>query len=213
MTNETRICPLCGSTSKRFFFSKKKRFFLCPNCKGIHQDSALFYEREKEEERYRTHNNDVYDEKYRAFVSPITEAVQRDYSENHIGLDFGAGTGPVITKVLEEKGYKLNLYDPFFHPYEDNLKQKYDFIVSCEVIEHFHHPLKEFKLLQSLLKHGGKLYCMTDIYNDEIDFKNWYYKNDPTHVFLYQKETFLWIQENIPFRNMTIQKRLITFEA
>ncbi len=52
---------------------------------------------------------------------------------------------------------------------------------------------------------------MTDLYNEAIDFDSWYYKNDPTHVFFYTKETFEWIREKYNFLNVTIAHRFIIF--
>jgi len=59
-----------------------------------------------------------------------------------------------------------------------------------------------------MLKSGGRLYLMSDIY-DGRDFGSWYYKNDPTHVFLYTKETFEWIREHFGFKTLEIDKRFI----
>jgi Methyltransferase domain len=64
-------------------------------------------------------------------------------------------------------------------------------------MEHLHDPLKEFGLLKSLLKPQGKLYCMTHLYDESIDFAKWYYKNDKTHVCIYQKETVKFLQEKL----------------
>lgn len=164
-----------------------------------------------EKERYLTHNNDVNDLRYRGFVSPIVESVIKYFNpEDHVGLDFGAGTGPVITKILSEINFKVFAYDPFFLPYPELLEKSYDFIACCEVIEHFHNPAKEFKLLRSMLLPGGKLFCMTHIYDSGIDFSNWYYKNDPTHVFIYQKETLDYIKDKYSFRELKIENRLIS---
>lgn len=107
----------------------------------------------------------------------------------------------------------MELYDPFFYNNKETLKSKYNFIACCEVIEHFHNPLNEFKLLRSLLSPGGVLYCKTDIYSESIDFESWYYKFDPTHVFFYHKNAFQWIQENTFFSKVEIKGRLIEFEA
>jgi citrate lyase synthetase len=52
---------------------------------------------------------------------------------------------------------------------------------------------------------------MTDLYDESIDFAKWYYKNDVTHVFFYTKETFVWIQKEFGFRDLKIEKRLITY--
>lgn len=206
-------CILCNThLSEPIHSEKEHRFFECKNCGSVLRGRETFPDDKAEIERYTTHNNDVNDPRYQAFVSPITTAVQSDFSfENTLGLDFGAGTGPVITKVLNNNGYHLNLYDPFFHPDISVLNEKYDFIVCCEVIEHFHQPLKEFQLLKSLLKPNGKLYCMTDIYSQVIDFSKWYYKNDPTHVIFYTEKSLQWIQKEMGFNKLAIDRRLIVF--
>ncbi len=168
---------------------------------------------EQERQFYETHNNDVDDPRYQAFVLPITSAVQRDFSPDSLGLDFGAGTGPVITKVLQEQGYALKLYDPFFHRDREVLQHRYDYVVCCEVIEHFGNPAQAFAQLCGCLKPGGKLYCMSVLYNPAIDLSTWYYATDPTHVFFYQAATLHWLQQHLGFASTIIEGRLITFTA
>lgn len=164
----------------------------------------------EEKARYKTHNNDIDDIRYQNFVSPVVEAVVNNYNTKHRGLDYGAGTGPVITSLLEKKGYKLNLYDPFFHFYPKNLDKKYDFIVCCEVIEHFHNPYAEFKSLTNMLNPNASIFLMTSLYDESIDFKTWYYKNDDTHVFFFHKKGLKWIKNNFGFSNLVIDGKLIT---
>ena len=135
----------------------------------------------------------------------------RDFTKDHKGLDFGAGTGPVISKILKDNSFNIKLYDPFFHNYPNLLEKQYDYIAACEVIEHFHNPKKEFSLLRNLLGQDGKLYCMTNVYNENIDFNTWDYKNDFTHVFIYHKNTILYINEEFGFSGITIDDRLITY--
>lgn len=165
----------------------------------------------EEKLRYKEHNNDVEDKNYQNFVSPITTAILKDFSSADKGLDFGAGTGPVISKVLNDNAFSIVQYDPFFHNFPDLLNARYNFIACCEVMEHFYNPKKEFGLLRSLLYPNGKLYCMTDLWDESIDFHEWYYKNDPTHVFIYTKETIHWIQKEFDFSDVTVDGRLVTF--
>ncbi len=204
-------CPLCKGIAGIFYEKKNQLFYLCVNCKGIFLQKNLLPDRKKEIERYLSHNNDIEDERYQTFVSPIVSSVLRDFTATCKGLDFGAGTGPVITKLLQDNKFQIAQYDPFFHNYPAILAKKYNYIICCEVIEHFHDPKKEFSLLKELLLKNGKIYCMTGIYNKSINFGNWSYKNDITHVFIYQKETFLWIKDKFGFTNVTIDGRLITF--
>ncbi len=193
-------CPLCGSGSK-FYFNTGKSYHRCKNCLSIFLDKKNFVSKEEEKKRYLEHNNDVSDPGYRAFVSPVTSRILKNFNRHHTGLDFGCGTGPVISEILRENGYMIETYDPMFCNRPELLRKKYDYIVCCEVVEHFHDPYKEFGLLRSLLKKGGAIYIMTDFFDDgtEEDFKKWYYKDDQTHVFFYHEKAFIWIEEVFGF--------------
>ncbi|MFW5427416.1 MAG: class I SAM-dependent methyltransferase, partial [Methylophagaceae bacterium] len=155
--------------------------------------------------------NDVDDKGYQQFVSPITSSVLRHHIPEQVGLDFGAGTGPVIAKVLADHGFKLDLYDPFFHNNSELLAGQYDYVVCCEVMEHFYKPDEEFALLKRLLKPNGRLYCMTDLYHEDIDFPNWYYQKDNTHVFFYHLRSLEYIKQQFGFSDLSVDGRLVTF--
>lgn len=205
-------CLLCQSTTKEFFEKDDKEYFQCTNCHSVMMNTKDYISSEKEKERYEEHNNDVYDKRYQNFVSPIVEGVLKDYNKNHKGLDFGSGTGPVITKLLRDKGYTIEVYDPFFANDKEKLNNTYDYIVCCEVMEHFHHPRLEFERLKSMLNPEGNLYLKTTIYNETIDFNEWYYKNDPTHVFFYHKKGLEYIKNEFGFSEMMIDKNLIVYK-
>lgn len=204
-------CPLCGTKSS-VFFENNDRYYRCPNCSGIFTDKNNRLNQEKERLVYLQHENDVDDKGYKKFVSPITNAILKDFIQDSKGLDFGAGTGPVLSKVLQDNNYFIKQYDPFFHNYPELIEQKYDYIGSCEVIEHFHNPYKEFKLLKSLLNPHANIYLMTEVYDENIDFASWYYKNDPTHVFFYSKDTFEWIKNEFGFKSVSVNNRLIILQ-
>ncbi|MFN3491124.1 MAG: class I SAM-dependent methyltransferase [Anaerolineales bacterium] len=206
---KNQICPLCHSIGSIF----QGDFFLCENCGGIFRGKHSYPTPSAEKKRYEAHNNNVEDKKYQQFVFPITRAVLKNYLPSHHGLDFGAGTGPVISYLLEKQGYQIKQYDPFFHNYPELLKQTYDYIVCCEVIEHFHNPRQEFGLLRRILKPHGSLFCMTHLYQPDINFESWYYKNDPTHVFIYQKQTLDWIKHYFNFSSVQIDNRFIQLNA
>lgn len=202
-------CRLCKNPTTAFHKTKKRHYFQCTVCKAIqlHEDNYLTLEQEKD--RYKNHENNVNDKGYQQFVTPIVESILKNHTLKQQGLDFGSGTGPVITKLLQEQGYSIRTYDPFFDNNQSALEQKYDYIACCEVVEHFHDPAKEFQLLKSLLKPNGKLYCKTDVYTNDIDFPTWYYKNDPTHVFFYHPETLEWIRAKYQFDSLQRTDRLI----
>ncbi len=204
-------CPLCGGAAALFFEVSDKTYHRCGRCLGIFLNRAYLVSPEAEKRRYEEHNNDIHDPRYQEFVGPIVMKVQERFTREHRGLDYGAGTGPVAAKLLRDKGYSIELYDPFFWKNPEALSAQYDFIVCCEVIEHFHFPAKEFKRLRSLLKTGGALFCQTELYSEKTDFEKWHYKNDPTHVFFYQENTLNWIKTGFGFSALEIDGRIARY--
>lgn len=200
-------CPLCQSSQTELVFSKKKTqkdYWDCQSCRLIFMDQSKALSHEEEFAHYQTHNNDIHDPRYQNFVSDITDYIKGHCSPKDLGLDYGAGPGPVIKHVLAPVGHQVEIYDPYFAPNPQALEKKYDYIVSCEVIEHFNNPRDEFKKLSALLKEEATLILKTHIYGDDIHFPSWYYHADPTHICFYRTETFEWIKEKYHFKKVEI---------
>ncbi len=206
-------CTLCFSETEPFYYYERedRHYLRCTHCKAILMDVDDFPTPAEEMERYESHENNVEDPRYQEFVSPLVEIVIRLYDSSSLGLDFGSGTGPVITKMLRDRGYSINTYDPFFDDDPKALEQTYDYIVSCEVMEHFHAPFEEFTRLKEMLNPHGSLILKTDIYTDDIDFHTWYYKSDETHVIFYHSDTLEWMKEAFGFETLQVDGRHITF--
>lgn len=204
-------CLLCTAEVEKYYQHRNYRYYRCTNCKSVMMDPEDRLSFDKEKERYDQHNNDVEDPGYRRFVKPMVEEILKNYKLNSKGLDYGSGSGPVAAVMLKEKGLGVNLYDPFYYPDTGVLENKYDFIICSEVIEHFYRPAKEFETLKALLNSGGTLFCMTKLLQDGIDFANWQYKNDPTHVFFYHPAGLEWIKKKLGFSSLLIKKRLVYF--
>ncbi len=204
------ICPLCGGAAEKFREIARNVYYKCPECRGVFLSTDSCLPEEAEKKRYLEHNNDVNDPGYREFARPIADYITANFSpRTGEGLDFGAGTGPVISRLLEEKGFTVNLYDPFFHPRKESLERKYDFIIASEVIEHFKNPYAEFKLLESLLKSPGSLAARTHLLSEGEAFEDWYYRKDPTHVFFYTVKTMEWIKKEFNFSGLEVNGRII----
>lgn len=186
-------CPLCRTLLERKI---DQDFFDCPTCMALVKDAGFYVDTARELAVYEGHNNDVEDPRYQKFTSPITNFILESFDINAKGLDFGCGTGPVITKVLRDNGYdNIHLYDPFFHPVQKLLEETYDFIFACEVVEHFAQPREEYQQLLDKIQPGGRLLIMTHPYDGKIPFPKWYYRRDPTHIFIHRKATFEFIAE------------------
>jgi len=204
-------CPLCDKQGILFFQDDKHTFHECTDCKGIFRDRQQLLNLNAERERYLHHKSDINDSGYYKFVSPLIKEVKNNFSKGNSGLDYGCGHTPVLSEHLTREHYKMAVYDPVFSSEASVLKKKYNFIVCCEVMEHFYDPSFEFKQLYELLLPNGKLICKTHLYENKIAFEEWYYKNDPSHVFIYQVKTLIWIKNHFRFDDVKIDGRLITF--
>ncbi len=199
-------CVLCNSQSVKTINTSNK-FYHCNVCELRFLDPVYRLNANDEKARYLSHNNDTSDIRYQNFVKPLVDLITQNHIPEHVGLDFGAGEGPVITEMLQNKGYQIHKYDPFFWPNKDLLDCTYDYIVACEVVEHFYNPEFEFNRFIKLLKPQGKLYLKTKLYEPHIDFESWYYKNDPTHVSLFNKKTFDWMLNQRLFKKYVCKEQ------
>ena len=209
-------CPLCGNANSGLLPDPGllKRYAHCPECDLRFMLAEHHTTLEDERRRYLVHNNDVEDPRYQEFVQPLVDCVQRRSPRGACGLDFGAGTGPVLTKLLREAGYIIECYDPHFWPDLAPLQQTYDFIVACEVAEHLREPGRELKRLQQLLRPGGYLAIMTHLYEPGTDFTHWYYRRDPTHIVFYSAVTFTRLGQTFGFSKVEIRsERLVILLA
>jgi len=165
------VCPLCRSV---LFLKMDDAYYVCDVCKGIALDSKLYLDNTSEKMRYQKHNNGAIDAGYRQFTSPIWQYILDNFQNKNVGLDYGCGNDSIISDILKKNGFQIVSYDPFFFANTEVLKAKFNFIVACEVIEHFQNPAEEFRRLRNMLLPGGELLCMTHIYNPTIDFSQWY---------------------------------------
>lgn len=205
-------CSLCGNQAGYFDTVRERDYYDCATCGAILMDPEHYVSRKAEKSRYETHDNDVNDPRYQNFVKPLVEAVRDEYSPPAAGLDYGAGTGPVAAHLLQEAGFDITTFDPFFLPRAEVFRRDFDFIIASEVVEHFYQPAKEYRLLKSLLRPGGRLYCMTLPYRDELDFQNWHYNHDETHVIFYREQTARWISRSFGFSGLDIGERLFVLQ-
>src|SRR5690606_21064961 len=93
----------------------------------------------------------------------------------------------------EEQGHSVALYDAYYRRDPTVLETSYDFITASEVVEHLSAPGAVLDLLWSKLQPGGWLGLMTSIWEEGGSFAAWHYKNDPTHVSFFARESFAWL--------------------
>jgi SAM-dependent methyltransferase len=205
---ETLPCPLCNGTGRHYYTQVTRDFYHCGSCRSVFLHPKDYLSAEAEKKHYGLHNNDPNDIRYQQYTSPVTNSILNDFKTFHEGLDFGSGTGSPIHKVLTDNGYDVVQYDLYFHDNRELLQRQYDYIACSETAEHFKEPYREFEQLRNLLKPGGKLYVMTSRFEESRDFGTWFYKTDPTHVFVYHENAFEWIRKEFGFSSLILGERL-----
>ncbi|MFN2317060.1 MAG: class I SAM-dependent methyltransferase [Gemmatimonadales bacterium] len=194
-------CLLCrSSTVTDFAVAHGRRYGTCATCGLIQMTREHHLTPAAELAHYHLHQNDPADAGYRAFLNRLGAPLAARLPAGAEGLDYGSGPGPTLSVMLEEQGFRLQLYDPFFAPGIDVLNRTYDFITCTETVEHFFHPADEFDRLDRMLRPGGWLGIMTEVFRDHTPFGQWRYARDPTHTCLYRPETMAWIAERFGYR-------------
>ena len=187
-------CPLCRSTRTRpFAHAHGRRYFECEVCRLVFLSPGDRLDAAAERAHYGTHRNDPADPGYRAFLDRLAAPLVERLTPGAEGLDYGSGPGPTLSPMLEERGFPMRVYDPFFAPDEAPLRRTYDFVTCTETAEHFFRPAAEFDRLDRLLRPGGWLGVMTEWLREGAVFEGWRYARDPTHVCFYRPETMAWI--------------------
>ncbi len=184
-------CLVCMQAEVYLFYTERDLdYWRCPVCWATFLDRSRHPDPQQEYQRYLEHDNDPNDPGYRKFLSKLADPLLQKLTPSSKGLDYGCGTGPALAMMLQECGYGMRIYDPFFYPDRSVLQREYDFVTCTEVVEHFHLPYSEFVFLDGLLRPGGWLAVMTSFLTMDERFGQWSYRRDPTHVVFYKQETF-----------------------
>lgn len=187
-------CPLCHHTETPLFWQDQRRCYLrCRRCSLIFVPPGARLDAAAEKAVYDTHRNEVDDPGYRRFLNRLAEPLTTRLAPGSSGLDFGCGPGPALAAMLTEAGFATTTYDPYYADHPERLRRQYDFVTCTEAIEHFYQPGREWRQLLAMLRPGGWLGLMTKLARDQAAFAHWHYKQDPTHVSFFSRDTLLWL--------------------
>ncbi|MCE9686205.1 class I SAM-dependent methyltransferase [Shewanella sp. AS16] len=208
-----RRCPLCHSQDAAFFHQDKKRaFYACEHCGLIFADAGSHLPPAAEKHRYGRARANAKQRQLAQFILPLLSQLAQQQAGRLRGLNFGRVLDDASLSNLEAAGHTLKQYDPFFAPDHEALRQRYDFVCSYRVFEHFQDPLKEWSLISRLLNPGGWLAISTPLLTDLAGFAKWHYKNNLTHVSFYQRRTFEFLAQKGDFALLFAAKDLILMQ-
>ncbi len=204
-------CSLCKHPATFFGNFQNRTYNRCTHCASVFLDTIDLPSAPSEKQRYDKHKNSEDNQGYIQFLNPLIEAIRKNHSTTEVGLDFGSGPNPVLSQLLQTENFSVESFDPFFDNRPEVLSRKYDYIICCEVIEHFHNPSSSFQKLYNMLKNGGSLYCKTQLLPDVVRFEDWWYKNDYTHSFFYSIETLHYLKDQFNFSLLEFQPDYFRF--
>lgn len=205
-------CSLCGSKAHHYFKDKKREYLQCCNCHLVFVQSKYYLSAEDEKIQYDFHENNPASSGYRDFLSRVLIPMCEFLSPGSRGLDFGSGPGPTLSLMFEERGYPMNIYDPFYAVDESVLDIQYEFVTATEVVEHFQNPAQSLNKMWQCLKPDGYLGIMTKLVTNQAAFSNWHYKNDLTHVSFFSNKTFNWLTNNWNAKPVFIERDVIILQ-
>ncbi|MBE8189532.1 MAG: class I SAM-dependent methyltransferase [Candidatus Thioglobus sp.] len=209
----TAKCPLCFENQVQIYCQNNskndlKDYLHCQKCDLVFAEKAFHLSKSEEKARYDLHQNNSADLKYRQFLSQVFDPVIQLIPPNSKGLDFGSGPGPTLSEMFSQRGFSVDLFDKFYANNPAIFANKYDFITATEVAEHLAEPGFELGRLYEMLEVGGILALMTKMLNPNIDFKSWYYKDDPTHICFFSERTMRFLAKfwgaKVEFQNENV---------
>ncbi len=208
---EMFFCPLCNGKSDYYHEDKFRRYFQCGHCALVFIEPAAILSPSEEKARYELHQNSPVDQGYRNFLSRLVQPLKNRIPTGSFGLDYGSGPGPTLSVMLEEMGYNMTVYDPFYAADESVLDSQYDFVTATEVVEHMVNPMAGLKRMWNCVRPGGTLGLMTKLVIDQKAFASWHYITDETHICFFSRETLDWVGEKLHSRPEFIDKDVIFF--
>ncbi len=201
-------CTLCGLPTPRALLSRdRRRHFECASCGLVFAARAERLPRSECERRYLQHENGIENAGYCDFLNRAVNRAAPFLPPGSKGLDYGCGPGPTLSKLLAALGHSMTDYDPIF--FDRPLEPPYDFVFSTECFEHFEEPALEIAKIVALLRPGGVLAIMTDLWNASTDFGKWHYATDPTHVSFYSAETLSYVERTFGLERLASDEQRV----
>lgn len=207
----------------------------CLNCGFAQTDPQLpaekieglyskYYPRQKIDLKKIKRKNHQIDNRFEVWLKGVTHGCEYWVDKETKVLDVGSGLGFSLLR-LESIGCKAFGLDPdqnakkvarkfglkFHHGFiEDNPfpKEKFDFVIASQVLEHTNSPKEFLVFCKSRLKKGGKVilsFPNTDSLGRKLFGKNWLHWHIPYHLNHFNRKSFLFLAKKVGLEIETIK--------
>jgi len=183
-------CKLClASACVPAGRNKHREFVHCPSCGLVFVPRDFWVSAGEERARYAHHDNSPSNEGYVKFLGQVADVVAGLGTGQARVLDFGSGENAVLAQLLRQRGFDCAAYDPIYDLGQAALRDRYDIVVLCEVIEHLRDLRGEMQLLKDCLGPGGRVVVRTQCYPSVAGAPAWWYARDATHLNFFAQRT------------------------
>jgi SAM-dependent methyltransferase len=187
---EVWTCKLClASGCVPAGRNKHREFVHCQNCGLVLVPRDYWVSESEERARYAHHDNSPANEGYVKFLGQVADVVAELGPVSSRVLDFGSGENAVLADLLRQRGFACAAYDPVYGLGQAALRERYDIVVLCEVIEHLRDLRAEMLTLKACLGPGGRVVVRTQCYPSVAELPTWWYARDATHLNFFAPRT------------------------
>jgi len=210
-------CRICETLSNLYFFDSRN-FYICPACSLIFTNESA--NKEEETAHYKKQWGTAGEKFWEEQVGALLMTAKNFIGTPKKVLDFGAGSGE-ITKELQKRGIDSTPLEPMVNGYlkKQNYPEKFDCIFCVEVLEHIPNLWEELEELDENLASGGIIIATTLLTNSFIFasngkeyFKQWWYKDDPTHLSFFCNNSVAIIANRLGYTASVQSDQIIIFQ-
>lgn len=209
-------CKICKNETYPIDDKKKSlTYYRCLSCGFVSLDDKHIINKVEEKTKYDQHNNSLKNEGYVQMFEDFIDLSIEPYIEYiQTVLEFGSGPEPVLAKLLERRGFEVDIYDLYYSSKKVYEAKSYDLISSTEVFEHLGKPLEILETLSNHLNTAGYIVLMTKFPpKDDKEFLAWWYRRDPTHISFFTPLSFEVMAQKVGLKVLkTINNNIVVFQ-
>lgn len=198
------VCLVCGDETVRRFTKPLERlevhYFYC-SCCGHLTATPLEVDQSYAAGRYFKEIDTGWEQRNKRmleFIRIISCLPAIAISKRSAILDYGSGTGRLVLD-LNQEGFDAYGFEPYLkNPCSDRVFTdlrvirktvgRVELITCIEVLEHLDKPDEMLSDVVRLLQPAGYLLISTDLYNEKVHSKDWYYLNPAAgHVSIFSE--------------------------
>lgn len=164
-----RLCNYAGNNFKKYIskckFNKEELIrFQCPACDVIFGNERMLNLNQEQMivEYDSVKHLPINEDLATKYELEFFNSVNLDKNKRYINM--GAGIWSHAVTKLQSVGYNIINYDPYCKINNPAISNKFDGVLTHNVIEHYQNPIKEIKAIRNILKPNGFMAHATPCY-------------------------------------------------